>query len=806
MLKIRTRLKTLTLLLAFSAVNINAEIKISADIDTVLQNHCYDCHDDEIQKGDVNLYEFPKLDHDAALELLNRMEEQVYLSQMPPKKKRQPAAAEREKLLGWISQSFESLKARSEFREKLLEPEYGNYVDHDKLFSGEIKDKPWSPSRRWLISPYIFSNKIKEIIDLPGDSSGIVNPIKLPDVSGVRDFGNRVLGGDQFITMRSNAKIISAFQLGLTDGEARKNRKNVARPFEVILKKRSAPTKEEMDAAIRHQYALVHDREPTRVEMAGCLKLMTQAVAAAGNTVGLRKMLEAVILQPDFLYRNEFGAGPKDEFGRQKLSPKDAAYAIAYALTDRRPDQPLVEAAENGRLITREDYRKQVKRLLHAEAKKQQIDLRISDNRSPSHSTAQVAKLRFFREFFGYHKAYQIFKDDKRLEGGTNRRGEHAAAIKLMINEADLLVDRILERDEDVFNQLLTTDQFYLSHNGNNQMALKISEQRRKDFDQLRRDYRRLDIKQFEKTHARKLDIYFDLKARRKFDKGQIEALKAFMNAIPKAPDHKPVVFSQALNGRLKKPMRDGHYAKDRVNLFNFDHVTWSYETRQPFKISNRMGILTHPAWLTAHSLNVSTDPVVRGKWIREKLLAGFIPDVPITVDAAIPEDHNRTLRQRLHAKTSASACWRCHEAMNPLGYAFEMYDDLGRFRTEEELEYPEHLVKEAPDIGPYTRNTYRKVALDTTGHLSGTGDEKLDGEVANALDLIARLAKSDRVRQSIIRHAFRYFMGRNEMLSDSQTLIAADQAYLNSGGSFNAVIISLLSSDSFIYRKDFQN
>ena len=71
------------------------------------------------------------------------------------------------------------------------------------------------------------------------------------------------------------------------------------------------------------------------------------------------------------------------------------------------------------------------------------------------------------------------------------------------------------------------------------------------------------------------------------------------------------------------------------------------------------------------------------------------------------------------------------------------------------------------------------------TGYLSEQ-DENLDGEVANALDLIMRLAKSDRVRQSIIRHAFRYFMGRNEMLSDSQTLIEADKAYLSSGGSFN--------------------
>ena len=64
------------------------------------------------------------------------------------------------------------------------------------------------------------------------------------------------------------------------------------------------------------------------------------------------------------------------------------------------------------------------------------------------------------------------------------------------------------------------------------------------------------------------------------------------------------------------------------------------------------------------------------------------------------------------------------------------------------------------------------------------------------------RLAKSARVRQSIIRHAFRYFMGRNEVLSDSRTMIDAEQAYLNSGGSFDAVIVSLLTSDSFIYRK----
>ena len=45
-------------------------------------------------------------------------------------------------------------------------------------------------------------------------------------------------------------------------------------------------------------------------------------------------------------------------------------------------------------------------------------------------------------------------------------------------------------------------------------------------------------------------------------------------------------------------------------------------------------------------------------------------------------------------------------------------------------------------------------------------------------------------------------FKSRNELLSDSQTLIDADHSYVQSGGSFKAVIISLLTSDSFIYRK----
>ena len=98
--------------------------------------------------------------------------------------------------------------------------------------------------------------------------------------------------------------------------------------------------------------------------------------------------------------------------------------------------------------------------------------------------------------------------------------------------------------------------------------------------------------------------------------------------------------------------------------------------------------------------------------------------------------------------------------------------------------------------------NLYKTKSVRTSGALRGTGDSSLDGEVSDPFDLIDRLAKSTRVRQSIIRHAFRFYMGRNEMISDAQTLLDADRAYVRSGGSFNEVIISLLTSDSFRYRK----
>src|SRR5690606_5555286 len=121
----------------------------------------------------------------------------------------------------------------------------------------------------------------------------------------------------------------------------------------------------------------------------------------------------------------------------------------------------------------------------------------------------------------------------------------------------------------------------------------------------------------------------------------------------------------------------------------------------------------------------------------------------------------------------------------NPLGMPFEAFDDFGRFR---DVEHLHAKGKWAP--------------VDSSGVLDGTGEKALDGPVANPLELVHRLAKSERVRQSFVRHAYRYWMGRNVMICDAATREAADRGCGEAGGSFRALVRSLRTSGSFLYRR----
>ena len=111
-------------------------IEMSQDIEALLGDHCWKCHDSDTAKGDVVLDDLAGLGLEERLDLFNRIQEQVFLEHMPPKKeKNQPSEDDRGKLIAWISQDLRNHNA-SKLEARLRMPAYGNYVDHEKLFSG----------------------------------------------------------------------------------------------------------------------------------------------------------------------------------------------------------------------------------------------------------------------------------------------------------------------------------------------------------------------------------------------------------------------------------------------------------------------------------------------------------------------------------------------------------------------------------------------------------------------------------------------------------------------------------------------
>ncbi len=274
----------------------------------------------------------------------------------------------------------------------------------------------------------------------------------------------------------------------------------------------------------------------------------------------------------------------------------------------------------------------------------------------------------------------------------------------------------------------------------------------------------------------------------------------------------------------LKAPVtvvkHPGYKRAHAVTMYNMTMKDWKPDQPLIVPEDQRAGILTHPAWLVAHSFNAENDPVRRGIWVYEKLLAGYLADVPPEVDAQIPEDHSKTLRERMELLRDTE-CWKCHHKINPLGEAFEIYNHYGRWIDSDYFDAEDKLFTRLRTFHEFEqdgkmRSAFRMINHDeqvadgtltrrpvnARGSFDEIGIPGISGEFADATEMCRILSESPRVRQSIIRHAFRYFMGRNEMLSDSKTLIEADRVYVESGGSFKAVVVSLLSSDSFLYRK----
>ncbi len=93
-------------------------------------------------------------------------------------------------------------------------------------------------------------------------------------------------------------------------------------------------------------FVRILEREPTPKEWSEYITLTKGYLPKLGNEKTVDRLIQTLILRSDFVYRQEFGEGMADAQGRKMLSPRDASYALAYALTDSSPDKELQEAAK----------------------------------------------------------------------------------------------------------------------------------------------------------------------------------------------------------------------------------------------------------------------------------------------------------------------------------------------------------------------------------------------------------------------------------------------------------------------------
>jgi hypothetical protein len=768
-----------------------------------LENHCIQCHGSKDPEGNLSLEELGSVD-EVNSGIWKSIWAQVSLKEMPPRSADQPAVVQRLLFSDWIVGELTRVMRDKGGFTAHLDPNKANFVDHDLLF-GPLPDgiqlqPPSSPARLWRVTPQEHITRLNELINL--------EPEYDPENPGLRTRGDAVptnhggelklyfgtdniihwLGGTvAYATAVKSIPAVFAWArnhglknyphlysvnnaeatqvLDLADDVIRYmayGPRSIANPeqitddpttYKMVGDIRGLPTSIVYSTKVLHPLTPVHDlmkdegvederlraavdylfealtfRPPSPPESDSYLAVVKQSIKQLGKKEGAVLGLSSIFLDRDALFRPELAAtGAKDAHGRVMLRDWELGLAVNHALRYIKPDETLRQAIIEGRMRSREDVRREVQRMMA----------------DPSIRKPRV--LQFFRDYFDYDLCGYICKDTKALtDAGANTKGmSHYRAMFNATASTDRLVEIILEEDKDVLKQLLTTDKVVITVADKLYFGERLSSEEVEAAARVRKESRKQDTAEAAGTDDQE-----------KKGKGEDKNLHVVEAKLPG-----PKTYARV----SRRSFGNGSLAPDRI--------------LSTVPEGQRLGILTHPSWLVSHSDAMDNHAIRRGKWIRERLLGGGIPDVPITVDAMLPDEPHSKLRDRMRV-TREDYCWTCHKKMDPLGLPFEMYNHVGLFRKTE-MDQP----------------------VDATGEIIDSGSPALDGKVADAIEMIRKLAESERVEQVFVRHAFRFWMGRNETLNDAPVLQDAYRAYKESGGSLNAMLTSLLTSDAFLYR-----
>ena len=197
----------------------------------------------------------------------------------------------------------------------------------------------------------------------------------------------------------------------------------------------------------------------------------------------------------------------------------------------------------------------------------------------------------------------------------------------------------------------------------------------------------------------------------------------------------------------------------------------------------DRAGLLTRAAFLTTFSTATVTAPIRRGVWIREHLLCDELGEPPENIDdspidGGEVENENGevevvTVREATDARTmNEQPCISCHSLINPLGYAFEGFDAIGREQLTE-------VVSGAP--------------VDTETEVTNTD---FDGTIADARHMSEALADSAKARTCFAHRWQQRALGGEPPDACSSEVTDAFVAT----GNMRELVVAMVASDAFRY------
>jgi hypothetical protein len=196
---------------------------------------------------------------------------------------------------------------------------------------------------------------------------------------------------------------------------------------------------------------------------------------------------------------------------------------------------------------------------------------------------------------------------------------------------------------------------------------------------------------------------------------------------------------------------------------------------------TERSGLLTRAGFLASRAHQVAGSPPLRAVFVLERLLCQSPPPPPADADlsepAAASDDTDKTNRQLFEERLAPAACKGCHATFTDLGYAFENYDAIGAYRTE--------------DNG---------LPVDATGAFA-LGDT--DWKIAGPLDLSEKLAASAEVERCVTRFWFEYAIGRAAEKSDACRVDALGEAFAAAGGDVRELLVALVAEPAFAVRPE---